>query len=339
MARTSRTKAEAKPAANGNRRPETEQWLEESGLSWDYDPAFPLADIDQEKSLANQARLGEPINDETLEEYREALRRGDKFPALVVAKPGVRTRAVNIDGNHRYVAAAAEGLETFGAYVVSAKVTHPKVETMMAEANAKHGRVTPVEDRIQQALHMIDNRGWGVEKAAASVALPLSTLRSRYDKVRADRRADEVGLKRSDWDSLNATVRTRLLTISTDEGFKAASRLAVAAALSTAQVDEMVAALRESKSSGKQEQIVRALRRDYADRIKDVSAGTLKVGGGRGFTPRTRLTMVLHNLMSMPQDLVSSIASTYDDDERGKTAQEARDAAARLQEFADALEK
>ena len=157
---------------------------------------------------------------------------------------------------------------------------------MMMQANAHHGLLTPREDRIQHALWLIDNRKYGIERAAAEVNLPTSAVRTRYDKVRADRRADEVRLKRSDWDTLVASVRSRLLSIGTDEGFKAAARLAIAAALSAAQVDDMVLAVNGfPKSATKQEQIVRALRKDYAERIALVAAGESPSGTQGGLHP------------------------------------------------------
>jgi hypothetical protein len=328
----------ASASGNGLRREDVEEWLESNTVDWSYEGDFPLADIDREQSLNNQARVSEPLNEDMVEQYREALRRGDMFPGIVVARGGPQAKAVVIDGNHRMEAGLREGLETYGAYVVQARPNTTRVQDMTMSANNLHGLLPPREDRIQHALWKIATKRLGAERAAAEVNLPVSVVRSRYDKVRADRRADEVGLRRSDWESLIPTVRTRLLAVGTDEGFKAAARLAIAAQLTSAQVDDMVTALNEfSRSAAKQQSIVRALRRDYADRIAQVASGALPTGRAAAFTPRRRLTLALSNLRSLPEDFAATAAATFSEDERHQAAQEAHEAAQRLEQLAVAL--
>lgn len=191
--------ARSSTAVNGDRRPDIESWLDDKGLTWQYVPAFALADVDREKSLHNQARLGEGVDASTVEEYRAAMLRGDKFPAIVVARAGVTSAGVNIDGNHRYEAAHAAGLETFGAYVVKARPGSHHVTALTMEANTRHGHPTSREERLRQALWLLDNTRTSVEEVAAVVNMPAHQIRNRFDKVKADRRADKVDLKRSDW--------------------------------------------------------------------------------------------------------------------------------------------
>jgi hypothetical protein len=66
----------------------------------------------------------------------QTLGRGDRFPAMVVAKPGPRSRAANIDGHHGFVAAEQFGLTTFGVDVLNAKLKNPRTKTLMYLLNA-----------------------------------------------------------------------------------------------------------------------------------------------------------------------------------------------------------
>ena len=74
-----------------------------------------------------------------------------------------------------------------------------------------------------------------LSQAAAVCMVSERALRTRWNKRQADRRADEVGLARSEWDSLLSAVRGRLLMIATDEGFRAGAMLAHWARLSTSE--------------------------------------------------------------------------------------------------------
>jgi hypothetical protein len=323
--------------SNGAERPDVATWLDDKGLTWRFVSDFDLSSIDRDKSLANQARLGDSVDAAVVEEYRDAIRRGDRFPAIVIAQAAPRSVAVTIDGNHRSEAARAAGLESFGAYVVKARPGTHQVVALTMEANTRHGRPTSTEERVQQALWLVDNLRTSVDKAAAVVNVSAGAVRSRWDKVKADRRADEVGLKRYDWDGLGATVRSKLLSVSTDEGFKAAARLAVTARLTNAEVDDLIRVVNESRSAVKQVAVVKRLRKDYAERIAAVASGL----SGRGAaSPRTRLRLALTNLLSLPDDFSESVTSAMTTPaERQTAAAQARAGAVKLASLADSLER
>lgn len=323
---------------NGERRKDVEDWLEEKGVSYEFVPDLPLASIDRERSLHNQARLGEALNPQFVEEYREAMRRGDRFPALVVARSSAKGPAVNIDGNHRFEAATEEGHTAFGAYVVQLRSNSSLFKDMAEEANTRHGKPTSTEERVQQSLRKIRS-GSSIEKAAADVNVPLSVVRTAWDRARVDERAASVGVKQSDWDTLVASVKLRLQALYTDEVFKAASRLAVSARLTTAEVDEVVSTVNSTRSTEKQLAAVRSLRRGYSDRISAAATGAAT--GARSTSkasPRRRFSLVLTNLMALPDNFGTSLHDTFDDTERRKAAQQAREASARLERLAADLE-
>ncbi len=70
-----------------------------------------------DRSLRDQARLGNPVDEETVERYAEAMRGGAEFPA-VVGWRGSEAKLILIDGNHRQVAAERSDYEN-AVYVVT----------------------------------------------------------------------------------------------------------------------------------------------------------------------------------------------------------------------------
>src|SRR5664280_2303639 len=102
--------------------------------------------------------------------------------------------------------------------------------TMLAfRANARYGVPNSEDERLSHAVYLMDSEVTLAQAEAVSMVSERA-LRTRWNKRQADRRADEVGLLRNEWDSLQPAVRGRLLMIATDEGFRAAAMLAHRAA-------------------------------------------------------------------------------------------------------------
>src|SRR5664280_2380946 len=103
--------------------------------------------------------------------------------------------------------------------------------------HAGHHAGLPGERAVRRAEHrgratqpsgrpLMDSEGT-LSQASAICMFREGALRTtRWNKRQADRRADEVGLLRNEWDSVLPAVRGRLLMIATDEGFRAAAMLA-----------------------------------------------------------------------------------------------------------------
>src|SRR5664280_1355128 len=117
-------------------------------------------------------------------------------------------------------------------------------------ANARHGVPNAENERLSHAVYLLDSEG-SLAQAAAVCMVSERALRTRWNKRRADRRADEVGLLRNEWGSLLSAVRGRLLMIATDEGFRAAAILAHRARLSTSAAVKLVSEVNGTKSGAR----------------------------------------------------------------------------------------
>ena len=322
---------------NGIKREDLDTLLENHNMNFVFEPSFPLSDIDMDRSLDNNARLDDKVDADWVSQYAIDLEHGDRFPALILVRSGASKPAVVVDGNHRVVAALEAELKTFGAYVVHGQPGSSAINELTMAANAIHGRPSTTEDRLQHALHLIKTKGYGVERAARKMHVSVGKLRPRYDLWRADVRAEEVGLPMDSWADQPAGVRSRLVSIGTDEGFRAAGLLAIAAGMSIAQAEEMVAELAEHpRSAEKQEGTVRRLRREYADQIRRHKLGE-EAPRRSGSSPRRLVTRAISSILSLQDDFITRV-EIADPEERHETAEHARAGAARLTELADALE-
>lgn len=318
------------------RRPDIEQTLTEKyGVDWSYLSGVNTNQFDIEQSQKNQARF-EAINEQTVEEYTEAVNRGDKFPAVVAFRPRKNGRLVIIDGNHRLAAHDRAGAP-IDVYEVDPATRRATVQVMTYGLNTKHGRATSEAERTTQAIWLIDN-GASQEAAAAEMNVPLRLVKRALSRANADKRADEVGLDRREWDYLNQAVKARLLNITTDEGFREAARLAFRARLTSDEVFELVTNVNASRSATKQQQVVKAATTAYGERIQEVAGGVLGTAEKRTVGPRQRVGMVLGQVFGLPDD-ISAIARLYSgEDERGQVARQLADAAERLRKLAQELD-
>lgn len=326
-----------RPIKDKGRRPDIEAKLREQyAVDFEYVTNVSPGAFDIDKSLKNQARF-EPLDEDTVALYQEGVERGDAFPAVLAWRPGRgnNPKLEIIDGNHRLVAHERAGAP-LDVYEIDRATKRQAVALMTFAFNTTHGRPTTEEERISQALYLIDN-GASQGEAAAAVNLAMNVLKRAINKAKADQRADEVGADRREWDQLPNSIKNRLLNISTDEGYHDAIHLAFAAKLGADEAFDLVNLLNTSKSGNKQRQIVKAQTEAYQERIQDNAGGVLGTGGRRPMTPKARLNMLLGQVTGLPDD-VDAIARAYVDVDRGEGGRKVLDASEKLRKVAYAID-
>lgn len=319
-----------------SRSPQIEQYLTDRGFTWEYRIGIPLKEFDEEKSLRNQARVGKPIDKGTVERYIIDLTNGDVFPALIAAEASKSRPLLIADGNHRFQAHKAAGRESVDAYVVI-KASPAAITTLTFEANTKHGLPTSEEDRLHQALYLMD-AGLSAEDAARRLGLRPATLRAASNLAAVDRRADECRLNRNAWDRLPNSVKLRLGQISTDEGFGAMGKLVLDAGLRTEDVAKCVNDMAPLRSSAKQVEYVKAARLTYAEHLQTGGKpGERATIGRQARSGRHRYGMLLGNLAAMPEP--NEIIGRMTDDEKPEWLRRTDAAIQRLEKIREALKK
>lgn len=311
---------------------EIERLLDERGFDWEFVKGMPLDEFNSDKSLRNQARLGNPLNPKVVEQYRSALAAGAAFPAVVAAtQPGPNGHLM-VDGNHRF--AAHEGRKGIDTYLIIDG--DPQAITLLTfELNTTHGLATSEDERIQQGLWMMDN-GMSAEEASRRLSVRASAMRSANNAHQAELRAQMVGVEPREWERIPTATRTRLASIATDEGFAEMVKLTQAAKLNTGEVSEHVKNLGDLRSSAKQAEYVAALRDMYADRLQRGGMGEGDRRQQRHMGPRQRLNLALSQWLTMPEEAFVSV-KLYTPDEKDEYRSRVRTAMERLERLDKAL--
>ena len=306
-----------------------EEYLLSKGVDFVFHPSVGTDQFDAEKSLRNQARLLAPLDQARVEQYSEAMRRGERFPPVIAH--GSPSKYVIADGNHRLNAARLAKKPVAMYHIVGDART---IVLITFEANTRHGLPTNEDERIQHALYLLDN-GATIPEAAAALSVTKRLVEKASQTRAADQRFVDADLPLMIIEKLSEPVKRRLCMISTDEGFAAAVNLAVEAALTSTDTYGLVAGVNELRSSDKQVAYVQEQRELYADRINATGGGVLKRKMVLG--PKARLGLAMSNITNLPSDL-EEITSKWVGPEREEAAKRMRTAARRLNEIAKALQ-
>jgi len=250
--------------------------LDKLGIRYVFHEEFPLSDLDDEASRQawNQARLGDPVDDEHVEEMVAELERGISFPPIIFYRDE-RDRCVTLSGNHRRRAYQKTSHETIRAYeatgLAGLRKEDERVLRLIYEANHGHGKQVSSDDRVQQALALIAN-GYNVRVAAAAVGIPEHRVRDEYDSKRATSRLEDLGV---DTTAIPISAQRRLVNIKNDKVVQAAAAAVPLMTKKTQEVNDLVKAVNEEHTEDSQLAVVE----EFAEAVK-----------ARAASPATRAT-------------------------------------------------
>ena len=283
------------------RDPAMEAWLDERHATWTFHHALALDDVDQAASRANQARL-EALDDDVVDRYAAAMQRGDRFPPVLGLRRK-RRKVLLLGGNHRYTAAARAGLETIPAYVVDAE---PEMATrLMYEDNRRHGLPPSDNERIAQAVHLMD-QGWTQEAAAECVGISAGKVNRARGTIKADQRAKTLQIE--GWEQLPKTSRWRLSSVRSDPVFVELANLVIAARLTADGVFDLVTRVNDARSDA---DALNLIGTELEARRADIQTATGGHGGAKKpTTPRARMLGAIAHLGACdPDDVAASCAN------------------------------
>jgi len=230
-----------------------ENWLDqENGVRYHLETVAQSA-IDDEKSLANQARLGHPLIPHLVDDYAEAAEAGNKFPPLVAWKDGVG-KLVLIDGNNRLHGFLKAGKPALiDVYVVDTD-DRAILDRLTRTANRRLNGDRPNRaDAVQHALHRVTSFGEPIAVAAADFNVPTEDVQRAYARQMTRRRLDQLGIatsKLTDW------MIYRLSTVHNDPLLAAVTHLTTDAQLTGEQMEGLIKAVREPRSEAEQLAVV-----------------------------------------------------------------------------------
>ena len=252
--------------------------LERLGIRYELHEELPLTKLDDEASRAawNQARLGDPVDQEHVEQLLSELERRAEFPPIIFYRDD-GDKWVTLSGNHRRRAFELLERETIPAYeatgLTGLRKEDPRVLLLIYEANRGHGKAVALDDRVHQAIVLIEH-GYTVRAAAAALGIPENRVRDQYDAARATRRLEEdLGI---DTTGIPPSAQRRLVNIKNDKVAKEAAQIAQLMEKKTQEVNELVKAVNAERTEEAQLAVVR----DYGEALKtrQPAPGTPKRG-------------------------------------------------------------
>lgn len=262
------------PVAAGHA--DIERWLADRHVPFEYHPALPVADVDANASLANQARL-EALNEEVVDRYAADMERGDQFPPIVVNRVRNKRgeRLVLIGGNHRLTAAGRAGVTHLAAYVVDAPADI--VFRLTIEDNRRHGYPPSEQERIMQAAHLA-TLGYTRADAAAICGVSTDKVQRHFAVADVDTRAGRLGIAR--WERVPKTTRYRLGAVRSDVVFAAIARHVIDGSLANVvtTIGELIARANRAATDA-----------DALTILEHTVATVRAKGDGRSNTARSRL--------------------------------------------------
>jgi len=259
------------------RDPRVEQWLTKEGVEWHCEKDIPLSMIDWEASLKNQARLGQALIQEHVDELTIAILDGVELPDPIgyYSNEG---RVVVISGNHRVAAykqinelKLGGPIEKIDWYIVNTFLW--RIDVLTRTANVIEGLPLSKDERLEQAKHLV--RVLNYTEVAAAKALAISKTTVSY-ALQADEVAERLARYRFT-DRIPPTTLCKLYRIKQDNALVEAAKLIKEAQLSGDEATEMAKRVEAAAASEKQQRhVLEELRRNYKDRIARTRRGELK---------------------------------------------------------------
>lgn len=163
--------------------------VEQMGLQAAVKTVAVQTDIDTRTPNGARAK---PIDHELVDEYVSAMREGDAFPHIVLAKSAGKTRLSVVGGNHRLNAAVKIGAREVPAIVVHCT---PFEAAMLAKRlNVVNGQRESRTVRILQGIDLITHHGQTIEGAARIAGVTPGVLNNAVRTERLKAKAAELGL-------------------------------------------------------------------------------------------------------------------------------------------------
>jgi len=219
----------------------TARQIEALGFKWELDYEYPIPEpsTTQRIQIRNVDHVARPTE---VTKYKEAMKRGDKFP------PGVVTRDGRfVDFNTRAMAAYKLGWPTFPAFIINVdfgnctEIERERVRLLGAAFNTKGPKPLTREEIADTVGAVASNPDWTAAKVAQHLGVSQGTVNSVFAQVKAERRAEKLGVHFNG--SVSATNKAALGQRSdklTDRPFGEIARLAQDAGLEVRELRDLL---------------------------------------------------------------------------------------------------
>lgn len=298
------------------RNPVYEQALSNESIPYEYRESVSLQDIDVGKGLRNQARLENPLDKELAAEYGRHYKAGDKFPPVVLWRPG-KGRWIPADGNHRLEGLRLAGNRDTDAYLLETTDLQVVERLSWRFNNLVNGRRNTPAECLQHALTMVRKYGWTARNAAKEWGLAEGAV-ARL--VRIEDTKDVLrgrGLKITPAVTDAHLEKLHCLNAAGEDVLTAAATVVANSGIDTTQTEELVRRVRNAKDHDAKVKAVDDFAKEEFVRQKAAeTSGGKRSQTGRYKLPRQKLQEQLRALLDTldgPGDRKAAFAMSKDE--------------------------
>lgn len=231
-----------------------ENLLREWNIPFEFDPEFPVRQLDADYNESQVRRVEHRAPQENVNEYATQMRAGAIFPPMV-ATHGKRL----IDGNTRKGSCDMNGVETFPVYLV--KLPQASYGPMIGAAlNQMGGKRLSDEEAFEAAETMIRN-GHADEAIARTIGKSAGSIRNYRRQTRYKDTAERTGVSEV---KITATAQRALADIKLDEPFREAVQLVSTAKLPPRDIQDLVEKIGNTHSEAQALDVIQEVRTKVA---------------------------------------------------------------------------
>lgn len=271
-----------------------EETLNKAGILWEYKPKIALLEVSVDKIAASQIRLDGKLHEPSVTDYTIGIKRGDIFPAIVLALPVSKGgRYSIIDGMHRLAAYQNAGVTDCDAYIVMTDDISIIRDLRWMTNRILNGRQESPERVMQVAIDLV-NKGRTIKAAADWLRVPPRRIQEYMIGQKIVRVL--LAWKVKDIDKL--PLSKILLLNRLDPKFQASvGSLAIRASLSHEDMKTVTTTIRNAESDAKRDECMDHFAKIYKTRIT-----ILRLGNGNA--PRK-------SMLKLPS-ILNSVESYFD---------------------------
>jgi ParB-like chromosome segregation protein Spo0J len=249
----------------------TADLIERLGFKWELDYEYPLPDVSRRVQIRNTSHYAPPAQ---VAHYAAGMRRGDKFPPIVVTKDGHL-----IDGNTRVTAAAKNKRPDLPAFILNVDYesatdsVRNRLHLLGAGFNTRNGKGID-RTEIANAVKAVAGSGdYDATRVAALLGVTDATIQGIFAEQRARERAAKLGIH------LNGTVPSSQVKLLgqrsqklNDEPFTEITKLAADAGLGRTELGDLCNRVQAAGSDEEKLDIITEERRSRDEQIAEYVA-------------------------------------------------------------------
>jgi ParB-like chromosome segregation protein Spo0J len=241
-----------------------------------------------DKNAGRLGFMGKPFSEENVEDYAEAMRRGERFPSPIMAE--TRDGLVVSAGVHRCKAALRAGMTEVLSYVFTTDLPH-YLRLVAVLTNRKEGVRVSRTESLEYALDLCSNSGMDPKNVATMLGVSFGTLEMKLRVQDLRKQMAEAGHKTNLPESmLRVLYRLRNNTIV----MMATARLAEDLHLAESAVIDLCKRVQEAKSESAQLKLIEEERHN----LENIATAPTQTGDVQriAFPVRTNFLKALNQL-------------------------------------------